>query len=117
MIHKPYYQLEWLAKKCRFPPSPACLLCATVPSPQVPAVAGTASVEQGFMSAAVKAANEHLWGTLSCTLLVHPATEAAHGPAVRAALDGLQVRACLLLGLLNGDATVLRLTSRLQPRV
>ncbi|PSC71464.1 NAD-dependent aldehyde dehydrogenase [Micractinium conductrix] len=57
---------------------------------RVPAVAGTASVEQGFMSAAVKAANEHLWGTLSCTLLVHPATEAAHGPAVRAALDGLQ---------------------------
>lgn len=42
------------------------------------------------MQAAVRAANEDLWGTLSCTVLVHPDTEARYGAALQAALDGLR---------------------------
>lgn len=42
------------------------------------------------MEAAVKAANTDLWGSLSCTLLVHPDTEARYGEAVQRAIDGLR---------------------------
>lgn len=53
------------------------------------AAAGDSPAER-FLAAAVPAANHDLWGTLSCTLLVHPATEAAHPAAVQRALDELQ---------------------------
>lgn len=56
---------------------------------KVPAAAGPELVPS-FLKAAVKAANDDIWGSLSCTLLVHPATEAAHPEAVQAALDGLR---------------------------
>lgn len=62
--------------------------CLTfVPVPPAP---GAASLEEGYLQAAVKAANEDVWGSLSCSILVHPATEAAHGAAVQRALDELR---------------------------
>lgn len=54
------------------------------------AAAAGDSLAERFLAAAVLAANRDLWGTLSCTLLVHPATEAAHPVAVQRALDELQ---------------------------
>lgn len=55
------------------------------------------------------AANDDIWGSLSCTLLVHPATEAAHGPAVQRALDALRygcvaVNAWSVVGFLSPQA-------------
>lgn len=59
--------------------------------PQVPTEgAAGGSLAERFLSAAVPAANRDLWGSLSCTVLVHPATEAAHPAAVQRALDDLQ---------------------------
>jgi acyl-CoA reductase-like NAD-dependent aldehyde dehydrogenase len=43
-----------------------------------------------FLSEAVKLANESCWGTLSCCLLVHPATEEAHATELAQALDDLR---------------------------
>lgn len=68
------------------------------PSAALPSLAGQVptgstaggSLAERFLEAAVPAANQHLWGSLSCTLLVHPSTEAAHPAAVQRALDGLQ---------------------------
>lgn len=57
---------------------------------KVPLAGGSGSLEERYLEAAVKAANQDLWGSLSCTILVHPETEAAHGEAVQRALDGLQ---------------------------
>jgi hypothetical protein len=57
---------------------------------QVPAPKGGASLVEGHLETAVKAANEHIWGSLSCTVLVDAATEAAHKEAVQRALDGLR---------------------------
>ena len=56
----------------------------------MPPAPGAASLEEGYLQAAVKAANEDVWGSLSCSILVHPATEAAHGAAVQRALDELR---------------------------
>ena len=50
---------------------------------------GGASVPR-FLEEAVKLANESCWGTLSCTLLVHPATEQAHMAEVTKAIDELR---------------------------
>ncbi len=49
------------------------------------------SVEE-FVARAVDFANEHLWGTLNCTLLVHPSSLAdrAVGPAVERAIAELR---------------------------
>jgi acyl-CoA reductase-like NAD-dependent aldehyde dehydrogenase len=58
---------------------------------KVPAdAAARGSLAERFLAAAVPAANNDLWGSLSCTVLVHPATEAAHPAAVQRALDDLQ---------------------------
>lgn len=54
------------------------------------AVDGEGSLVEAFLEQAVRAANEDLWGSLSCSLLVDPTTEAAHGAAVQRALDGLR---------------------------
>lgn len=43
-----------------------------------------------FVEAAVKLANESCWGTLSCCLLVHPATEEAHPAVLARALEDLR---------------------------
>ncbi len=43
-----------------------------------------------FLEKAVTFANERCWGTLSCTLLVHPSTEEAHGAAVERAISELR---------------------------
>lgn len=46
------------------------------PTPlQVPCRAeGGKPLAEAFLEEAVRAANEDLWGTLSCTMLVHPET-------------------------------------------
>ena len=69
---------------------PPALPAACAPLPQVPPAPGAASLEEGYLQAAVKAANEDVCGSLSCSILVHPATEAAHGAAVQRALDELR---------------------------
>ena len=43
-----------------------------------------------FLAAACAFANERVWGSLSCTVLIHPATEAAHADEVRSALSTLR---------------------------
>jgi len=43
-----------------------------------------------FLAKATRFANETCWGTLSCTLLVHPRTEEDHEPAVRRAIEELR---------------------------
>ncbi|MBX3260322.1 MAG: aldehyde dehydrogenase [Labilithrix sp.] len=43
-----------------------------------------------FLEEAVKLANESCWGTLSCCLLVHPATEEAHERELAEAIDALR---------------------------
>ena len=43
-----------------------------------------------FLEEAVKVANESCWGTLSCCLLVHPATEAAHTKELSRAIAELR---------------------------
>jgi acyl-CoA reductase-like NAD-dependent aldehyde dehydrogenase len=48
-----------------------------------------ASVER-FLEEAVRVANESCWGTLSCSLLVHPATEQAHSEALTRAVNDLR---------------------------
>ena len=58
--------------------------------PQVPPTPGAASLADGYLQAAVKAANEDVWGSLSCSILVHPDTEAAHKAAVQQAVDDLR---------------------------
>jgi hypothetical protein len=50
---------------------------------------GSVSVSQ-FLSEAVKLANESCWGTLSCCLLVHPATEESHGAEIARAIEDLR---------------------------
>ncbi len=50
---------------------------------------GGASVPD-FLDRAVKLANESCWGTLSCTILVHPATEEAHEAELTRAIDALR---------------------------
>ncbi len=50
---------------------------------------GGASVPR-FLEEAVKVANESCWGTLSCCMLVHPATEEAHRPELSRAIDELR---------------------------
>ncbi|KAL4443037.1 hypothetical protein ABPG77_008528 [Micractinium sp. CCAP 211/92] len=62
----------------------------TVVKVPLPEAGPAGSLEEAFMQAAVRSANEDLWGSLSCTVLVHPETEAKYGPAVQAALDGLR---------------------------
>jgi len=57
----------------------------------VPCQPGTGqSLAEAFLEEAVRAANEDIWGTLSCSLIVHPETEKQHGAAVQAALDALR---------------------------
>jgi acyl-CoA reductase-like NAD-dependent aldehyde dehydrogenase len=43
-----------------------------------------------FLEQAVAFANDRCWGTLSCCLLVHPATEEAHQPELARAIDALR---------------------------
>jgi acyl-CoA reductase-like NAD-dependent aldehyde dehydrogenase len=43
-----------------------------------------------FLARAVEFANDKCWGTLSCTLIVHPATEEAHAAEVDQAIAGLR---------------------------
>lgn len=43
-----------------------------------------------FLEEAVELANASCWGTLSCCLLVHPATEEAHAPELARALEELR---------------------------
>ncbi len=43
-----------------------------------------------FLAKAVRFANESCWGTLSLTMLVHPATQREHAPAVDAAIEALR---------------------------
>lgn len=43
-----------------------------------------------FLEEAVRFANERCWGTLSCVVLVHPATMAEHGAALERAIEGLR---------------------------
>jgi acyl-CoA reductase-like NAD-dependent aldehyde dehydrogenase len=50
---------------------------------------GNASVPR-FLDEAVKLANERCWGTLSCALLVHPATETEHAGALASAVERLR---------------------------
>jgi len=50
---------------------------------------GGASVPR-FLEEAVKLANDACWGTLSCCLLVHPATEAAHMTELTRAFEELR---------------------------
>lgn len=49
---------------------------------------GNASVST-FLEKAVRVANESCWGTLSCCLLVHPATEHEHPDAISRAIEDL----------------------------
>ncbi|KAL4457777.1 hypothetical protein ABPG75_012642 [Micractinium tetrahymenae] len=70
-----------------FPDDPASEYAFNVP---VRHAGPASSLEEGFLQEAVRAANEDLWGTLSCTLLVHPDTQAKYGAAVQEALDGLR---------------------------
>ncbi|MBX3189534.1 MAG: aldehyde dehydrogenase [Labilithrix sp.] len=50
---------------------------------------GAPSVER-FLERAVAFANERCWGTLSCCMLVHPATEEAHREALGKAISALR---------------------------
>ncbi|MFZ5468278.1 MAG: aldehyde dehydrogenase family protein [Myxococcota bacterium] len=43
-----------------------------------------------FLEAAVDFVNRHVWGTLACSLIVHPKTHAEHGPAVEKAIEKLR---------------------------
>jgi hypothetical protein len=58
----------------------------------------TAAMAQRFLERAVRAANDDIWGSLSCTLLASPATQAAAGPAVQRALDELRYGTVVLNG-------------------
>jgi acyl-CoA reductase-like NAD-dependent aldehyde dehydrogenase len=51
---------------------------------------GTAASPPRFLEDAVKLANESCWGTLSCCLLVHPATEESYERELARALDELR---------------------------
>jgi acyl-CoA reductase-like NAD-dependent aldehyde dehydrogenase len=64
-----------------------CGVVAEVPI-DAPDFAG-ASVPR-FLQSAVELANESCWGTLSCCLLVHPATEEAHAEDLARALEDLR---------------------------
>lgn len=57
---------------------------------KVPPAPGASSLEEGYLLSAVSAANDHLHGSLSCSIFVHPATEASHGAVVTWALDHLR---------------------------
>lgn len=57
--------------------------------PQVPTgSSGGADLAEAYLQRAVKEANEHMWGSLSCTVLVHPETEVG---GLRLLLCGLPV--------------------------
>lgn len=56
----------------------------------MPPAPGAASLVEGYLSAALAAANQYVWGNLSCTVLLHPATQKLHGQAVQCALDDLR---------------------------
>jgi acyl-CoA reductase-like NAD-dependent aldehyde dehydrogenase len=64
--------------------------CGIVSEVEIDAPApGGASVPE-FLRAAVKLANDGCWGTLSCCLLVHPATLEEHGAEIARALEELR---------------------------
>ena len=46
--------------------------------------------EVDFLDQAVRFSNEHLWGTLSCAVIVHPDTEARLGDRFERAIAGLR---------------------------
>lgn len=49
-----------------------------------------ASDPADFLAKAVRFANEDVWGTLSCALIIHPKTAAEHAAAFDAAIAGLR---------------------------
>lgn len=54
--------------------------------------------EVRYLEAATRAANDDLWGTLSCVMLVHPETERQHPAAVLRALEDLRYGAVTVNG-------------------
>jgi len=86
----------WQTQSFFYRTEPSCPRLPSLPA-QVPTdAAGSGSLAERFLATAVPAANRDLWGSLSCTLLVHPATEAAHPVAVQRALDDLQYGSVVL---------------------
>eukprot|EP00929_Paragymnodinium_shiwhaense_P053617 TRINITY_DN26850_c0_g1_i2.p1 TRINITY_DN26850_c0_g1~~TRINITY_DN26850_c0_g1_i2.p1 ORF type:complete len:603 (-),score=163.02 TRINITY_DN26850_c0_g1_i2:329-2137(-) len=56
---------------------------------------GTSGAKE-YLEAVTKLSNEYIWGTLSCTLLVHPTVEEAESEAVEAAVADLKYGAVVL---------------------
>jgi len=77
------------AKEPAFRDEPFC------PVLSVCTLKGTSGPEE-YLAAATKMVNEHVWGTLSCSLIVHPAVEAAVPDAVERAVAELKYGAVVL---------------------
>ena len=60
-----------------------------MPGPRISVVIPTRN-RRRFLEQAVKLANDACWGTLSCCVLIHPATEEAHGDELNQALEDLR---------------------------
>ncbi|HVH46492.1 MAG TPA: aldehyde dehydrogenase family protein, partial [Labilithrix sp.] len=64
--------------------------CGIVAEVQLDAPAATGASVPRFLESAVQLANDACWGTLSCCLLVHPATEEAYPSELARAQDDLR---------------------------
>ena len=87
--------LPWLVNEIQWPENPSEEYAFTV-EPFAPVITFVNLPEfpgetvNDFLSAAVQAANTHLWGTLSCTVLVHPETQEKFKAAIQRSADDLQ---------------------------
>ncbi|HVJ94090.1 MAG TPA: hypothetical protein VM580_30080, partial [Labilithrix sp.] len=64
--------------------------CGIVAEIEIDAPAAAGASVPDFVAKAVRLANEECWGTLSCCLLVHPATEEAYGTELAHAISDLR---------------------------
>lgn len=88
--------LPWLVNEIGFPLNPATEYAFQV-EPFAPVVTFVKVPSHGindgvsdFLASSVAIANQHLWGTLSCTVLIHPDTEKEYPDVVQKALDDLE---------------------------
>jgi hypothetical protein len=64
--------------------------CGVVAEVELDAPEAVSASPGRFLEQAVKLANDACWGTLSCCVLIHPATEEAHAAELGRALDDLR---------------------------
>lgn len=88
--------LPWLVNEIPFPSHPEDEYAFQV-EPFAPVITfvkvpcnGAEQTIEEFLQASVDIANMNIWGSLSCTIIVHPQTENVHKMAVQKALDALE---------------------------